>query len=402
MKNYNSVVRLKDKNNMLLYLLFLSIIYIFISYMLSYYELNITGFSVSLNFILMIGIIIVILGIACHNILTIKTCPLILVTATVFLIFSLVSTFVNSNIQNEDLLIVVAKQSMWWAVFIGTYLFINNKETISRFINFCFGFFLIISIIYFMNINIISHSSEPGAISSIYYIILFLPMLLILKDTKIKNISIIICVALTLLSEKRTALLIMIISFFVYEIILIYLYKRENRKKIYAILGVFVFLIAFFLLYNILIENYNVTVFDRMKLLQNDGGSNRVAIYSAVWNKIIGSSFPDLLLGRGFNGVYLSGAATTSAHNDFLEVIYDYGLFGFIPFILFYLGLIKINIKMIKLRHEYAPAFGVSIVILLFMSMFSHLIIYPTYILLLMIFWGISINSLFDKKQKGN
>ena len=77
-----------------------------------------------------------------------------------------------------------------------------------------------------------------------------------------------------------------------------------------------------------------------------------------------------------------------SAHNDFLEVLYDFGAIGFIFYVLIHLSLIKWTLRLFRARSELAFPVLISYVCFIVMSMVSHLILYPTYFGLLTAFWA--------------
>lgn len=77
-----------------------------------------------------------------------------------------------------------------------------------------------------------------------------------------------------------------------------------------------------------------------------------------------------------------------SAHNDFLEVLYDYGIIGFIMFIYLHVRVAKTTYKLHKHRSSYFIPYMVSFIIFVVMSIVSHLIIYPTYFCCLVAFWA--------------
>ena len=77
-----------------------------------------------------------------------------------------------------------------------------------------------------------------------------------------------------------------------------------------------------------------------------------------------------------------------SAHNDFLEVMYDFGLVGLLFYVLIHLSLIKWTIRLFRNGSPFAFPVLISYVCFFVMSMVSHLILYPTYFGLLTAFWA--------------
>ena len=72
-----------------------------------------------------------------------------------------------------------------------------------------------------------------------------------------------------------------------------------------------------------------VNVTNRFEAMNEDEGNGRLDIYSDVFVQYLDSDLFSQLFGHGYNmvSVVLKGP---SAHNDFLEVLYDYGIIGFI------------------------------------------------------------------------
>lgn len=84
----------------------------------------------------------------------------------------------------------------------------------------------------------------------------------------------------------------------------------------------------------------------------------------------------------------------TSAHNDILEVLYDFGLLGLLLYLIIIINLCKKALYGIQKKIKNYDAFAASLVLFLVISMFSNLIIVPTYFFLLCQFWGIMINEM--------
>ena len=188
-------------------------------------------------------------------------------------------------------------------------------------------------------------------------------------------------------SNKRTGLIAFVIAFVVYILIDEYINGRNNALKlIKSLLLTVAVLLAFYYLGRYFDNKYYLGIFARLENLQEDGGSGRAEIYSTIWNEYKNSSFLDKLIGHGmFSTNSLTGF---NAHVDFLEVLYDYGIFALICLVWFYICLIKKSINMLRSHSPYAAAFSASIVLGLFLSLFSYMLVYYTYVTGLVAFWG--------------
>ena len=146
-------------------------------------------------------------------------------------------------------------------------------------------------------------------------------------------------------------------------------------------------------------KSYDINILDRLETIFEDKGSGRLGIWENTWEMQMDSSLAGWIFGHGFNAVYINSVPQYSAHNDFLEVLYDFGIIGFILYINFYIIIIKYSKKLYNARSKYTAPFVSSIVLALIMSITSHLIIFPTYFIYLCLFWGVIIADC-DKNLK--
>ncbi|WP_268254230.1 O-antigen ligase family protein [Clostridium cadaveris] len=216
-----------------------------------------------------------------------------------------------------------------------------------------------------------------------------LPFIYSLDNLILKSIGIICILFSVLISMKRTAFIATIIS------LLIYVFMEKRKKdskyssKIRKIPIILAVLIMFFIVYNYTLD-LGFNVFSRVASIKSDGGSNRFIIFRLVNISILKNNIFETLWGNGYNAVALMTGGL-SAHNDFLEIFYDFGIVGFIFYIFMYFILIRYAVTFKRKNYKYSAAFSSSIYILLCVSLSSHLIFIPTYIAFLGLFWGLCI-----------
>ena len=98
-------------------------------------------------------------------------------------------------------------------------------------------------------------------------------------------------------------------------------------------MGSIVFVIAFSLLYNSIDERLNGKLTERVTREETEEGHDRYAIWELSIYMIQNSTKDKLILGHGYAGVRNDSFLEISAHNDFLEIIYDYGLIIFVLYL---------------------------------------------------------------------
>jgi len=113
---------------------------------------------------------------------------------------------------------------------------------------------------------------------------------------------------------------------------------------------------------------------------------------------IVKSSPSHILLGHGHNAVKRESIMDISAHNEFLEIIYDYGII----ILLVYIGLWVYVVRQWLYHYrnntpDFIP-YTLSVCIFAVMAMVSQLVLYVSYFLYLVMFWGM-VHALKEMKQ---
>ena len=113
---------------------------------------------------------------------------------------------------------------------------------------------------------------------------------------------------------------------------------------------------------------------------------------------ISSSNIIQLLFGHGYNSVLADNPLGFSAHNDFLEILYDFGVFAFLLYCALYFRIYRFCRKLVERKSKYAGAMLFSVCLLIINSMVSHIYIYPFYASIFALVWG-AIYALYKKEQ---
>ena len=233
--------------------------------------------------------------------------------------------------------------------------------------------------------------------NTIYFPFLTFPFMLCVKNNKLQFIVLAMISALGLISYKRGILLIIAVIWFVYLGSL--LFKKKNLLA--SITLVFAIIVGCFYSLNYIDDKSGGVIKERTQETEDDDGGGRLEIYAVTFLMIQSSSATDLLRGHGHYGVKANSPLDLSAHNDVLEVIYDYGLIIFFLYLCLWIYLIKRLVKLIRINAEYAFPYFVSVVIFVVMSMISHIILYTSYFNYLVVFWGCVEGIISQRQQIG-
>lgn len=184
--------------------------------------------------------------------------------------------------------------------------------------------------------------------------------------TKYKAIIYIVIVVFTIVSIKRGAILACVLSFL--WIFNKTLFSKTNKHKILFIAsGVVLALIAYHV-FNILMET-NAYFAARVEWTEGGHVSQRDDINSTIINYLnYRASSSALMFGIGIGGVF--DVVGNAAHNDWLEVIVDFGLFGLVVYLFYWISLVC-NWRALKKFQPIYVALGVIVISEFLKTIFS-------------------------------
>jgi O-antigen ligase len=285
--------------------------------------------------------------------------------------------------------------------FIVFYVFTTKQPALSQKMVSAFMVLLVFVSLLFSFVFVYQNSQLRGSLlytqlNDVYYVLMLLPWVLLCKKPLIRNLGIFLVAGIVFWSLKRTALIALIAASMVY--LLTECFCSQKRLKLRWVITSFIVILGVFLMFYEFEKKTAGTFSTRIASISEDSGSGRLEIYASVIDAQWRSSALGWALGHGHNGVRRErvhatgggwdGVRTLSAHNDWLEVLFDYGLPGLAMYSMFHIGLMGVALDLLRKRSRYGPAMAASYVLFFIMSMTSHLVLYPTYFSYLMAFWG--------------
>ena len=281
---------------------------------------------------------------------------------------------------NKERLYNYAYTILWPVIFEVTYLLYGHFEGRVKALRYVFIIIAVYGVyLFFQTRNMIAMQTN-----TIYFSLLTLPWLLYGQDKRVKNILMVVFTLLAMLSLKRSAMLSMAFSWFFYTMEMI-----KNRKNLfYSFIIIGVISIGVMQLYNRINYQLEGVLSERVNREEVDEGRNRLAIWNLTMAMIQSSPTDKLIKGHGHYGVKKNSMLEISAHNDFLEVLYDYGIIIFVLYLCLWGHVLRRCYYLYKMRSSLFLPYSVSLSIFMIMSMVSHLILYASYFIYLVMFWA--------------
>lgn len=285
-------------------------------------------------------------------------------------------------------LMTFLKSTYWCWVYFTAYTIFSYKSFEGKYFD---NAILMITILLAVSFNY-SHISRIVGFdlvgdNAVFYPLLMIPWISCVSNMTKRWIMAAIVALCVITALKRSGIIILSVS-----VLLLYYNDFMHKKRLKAKTVI----AALFILIGVLVIYYSKSdsisdISQRFSMLEEDGGSGREDIYKDVINRYASANLVQQIFGQGFNSVRGDGEDSTvalSAHNDFLEVMYDFGLVGLFFYVLIHLSLIKWTIRLFRAGSPLAFSVLISYVCFFVMSMVSHLILYPTYFGLLTAFWA--------------
>lgn len=248
------------------------------------------------------------------------------------------------------------------------------------------GYLLVYYLLSYKEMMIYSALNDEVRSSSSYIFLFLLPFLFDTYKKWLKILFIVIVLTIIVSSLKRGGIVASVLGLMSYFIVdLIIKNKKSGLKVIGAIIGVS---IVFFVVILIIEYNTGSNIFDRFLDIKDDGGSGRIDVYKTTYVMISQSDFFQYIFGHGYNMVLANSPMNLSAHNDFLEIWYDYGLIALLLYICLYIKAFSTLRQMIRRRSKNAPLFALSFIVFTINSLIAHVIIYPWFITTFAAVWG--------------
>lgn len=258
-----------------------------------------------------------------------------------------------------------------------------------------------------LSITYIYGTVRPGRISSvassnsIYYVLGAAPFIFLTPVTWVQIAALCVSSAAIIISGKSTCFVALVLIWMIFAL------KYFGRKRISSsqlLLGVVAMVlvlyglwrIARFYAYSHAGSNVFLELWDEL----TSGGNGRASIYASAWRAFLEANILRQIIGHGFNTV--NQAINIGTHNDFLMVLYNYGMIGFALYLFFWVCLIQGFFQLKRESSTFTLAYEASLIVFFCISMASNVLNTQIQFLLLCMFWGICSPGTRIQHQSNN
>lgn len=206
-----------------------------------------------------------------------------------------------------------------------------------------------------------------------YYPLVMLPLVLLNPKKLYRWIAIGLTCLVIFSSVKRGGMVALILALLAFVFVKQMASQRNILKAIIIILGTILLMGGAFYY---LSTSFDTAVWERIANASDDGGSGRLDLWAEIGIQLLVESKTNLLIGNGFRATMMVTSTELPAHNDFIEIIYDFGVIGLVSYLISIIILFVEMFRMIKQGNIIAAPFAMMLVVYLILSMVSIVILY--------------------------
>lgn len=239
-------------------------------------------------------------------------------------------------------------------------------------------------------------TSNTDVINNTSYLFLFLtPFIFLVKNKILKNLIFLLMFTFVIEGAKRGALIIfvLILCYNIFDQIKALSKESAVNKLKYVVIYSAAIVVGYVYLLNKFTQN--TFLISRLEGLDEGNVSGRDVIYESLINNWMNAeNFHHLIIGFGFASSMRYSGTGNLAHNDWMELLTNFGLIGVFLYAAIILYIAKIGIK------EKSPVIIASFLIMFSSALFSmfYTAFYSVFIMQLVGYF-IAYNS-FNKKDK--
>lgn len=290
----------------------------------------------------------------------------------------------------SGLAVLVMRISFWLISLISLYKFLSRNPEIREFfvVIYELGFVALSIYIFLKSMSIREMMEHESGMNELYSVLLGLPLIFLVRGKLARIVGVLAALSAVVLSLKLTAIIMLILGILTYSLIEGVMEKgKVNPKLLGLFFAVLLVWILFPVINSFMTQWLHVDWAEKVSSSNGSGGSGRVDIWINVLKELKNTDIIRLFFGHGYNTVVEK--IGFSAHNDFLEVLYDFGILGFCIYIGLYICLLR-RVNLLMYAHDMrAAVLGMSLSMVFIVSMFSHLVIVPNLMVNCAFIWAV-------------
>ena len=290
-----------------------------------------------------------------------------------------VSIYVTNNDTFKEFLSAIALFLCPCLIFLGSYAYTRRFGNMRHIMILVIFLMLVCVYAYISQYNLYNVLDVRGHFGIAYYPLYILPIIFACDKKWLRYVTLLVVAIVIISSLKRGGLVALVLGISAYIIV-----EQYMKKKNTFVFRTTVLLILVLVLCYIGILYFGDTLIERFLNEDDTTGSGRTEIWASLFAHMNAQDSSSWIIGNGHLATMRDSVSNRSAHNDFLEVIYNYGIPSFISYMSFIIAILQYTLRAIRQGSKYASSIAMLFTIYMVLSMVSIIILLHTATLVLL------------------
>ena len=285
-----------------------------------------------------------------------------------------------------------SKSAIWSALFspmVFLFCYSARQSTYKTNNVFTWGFLILFGLAFYMNIKnlnvmMVDIGGETAVSNLVFWCLCAVPFFFLVSRKWMQMGLLMLAIIIVLLTAKRSATICIVLITAFYIIHLTRTTQTSLRTYILIVLGV---VVSYYVVSRYLYGSF-LGVLERMSTMRETQGTGRIPLYHDVINVLKTDDFIDWFLGRGIGSIRMTNH--TNAHNDALQMVFEFGIVGLVLYIVMLCKVFKRVFVLRKMKSSYYFGYLASLVILVVLGLVSNLVVFYSYFSFICAYWGLA------------
>jgi len=226
----------------------------------------------------------------------------------------------------------------------------------------------------------LDYNKEFAGFNLVYWPLCCMPFIFLLDNKKLQYVLLLVIVFVVLYCQKRssTIIILSVAAMMLFD-------KGTSTRRGWIIL---IAIIATYFVAQYFMSAYLDNIAYRMRTINEDQGSGRIVLWADVFNALSDNNIIEWIFGRGQGSI--TQTSHSNAHNDALQLLFEYGIIGFVFYFSFVVRSIKETIRLRRNGSKYFMGYFTCTITIIVMGAVSDLFVFYSYFAFLCAYMGMA------------
>ncbi len=297
-----------------------------------------------------------------------------------------------------------SKSAIWSALFspmVFSFCYSARQVTYKTNTIFTIGFLVVFGLASYMNIKnldmlMVDIGEESGISNLVFWCLCSVPFFFLVSRKWMQMGLLMLAMIIVLVTSKRSATICIILIAALYIVHLTKTTKTSLRTYFLIALGI---IISYLVISRYFYGSF-LGIIERMSTMKETQGTGRIPIYHTVIDVLKTNDLIDWIFGRGIGSIRITGH--TNAHNDALQILFEFGIVGLILYLAMLWKVFKRTLTLRRIKSSYYFGYLASLVIVVVLGLVSNLVVFYSYFSFICAYWGLAEYDITHKQLQSN